>query len=137
MRPSTAEHRQHILAAQSTLTQRTNRQSIMPLGQPHTMLIHHQPRMEIIHARQTQRTLQQHLSRRRLQQVSPSHNLSNPHRCIIDNTSKLITRQPILAPNQKITKVHTRSKLLLSHIAIDKANSLAIRNPKPIVHPWH
>ncbi len=137
MRPSAAEHRQNILAAKPSLPQRTNRQRIMPLGQPYTLLIHHQPSMKIVHPRQTQRTLQQHLPRRGLQKVSPTHNLSNPHRRIIDNTSKLITRQPILAPNQKIPKVDTPSKRLRPHIAIDKADQLAIRNPKPIVHPRH
>src|SRR5882724_2579325 len=99
---------------------------IMPLRQTNSFRIPYQFTMEIIRNSISQRSNQQQLPRRRLQQVGTAHDFRDPHSCVVNHHGELISGNIVTSPNQEVAEIVPCNVALPSEIQVCKPNGLAI-----------
>jgi len=124
----------HGLRRHSACAQMPQAQRVVPLCQARALVIAQQLAMKITRRFESQRPQQQQLPRRRLQQIRPAHNFGDLHCGIVGHDRKLVGRNIVPPPNQKITKIGAGNIASRPHIPIAEADRLALRHTKPPVH---
>lgn len=106
----------------------------MALRQPQALFIAHQIAVIELRNGKSQGAVQQNLTRRRPQQISPAHDFCDLHGQIIHHHRQLISRNVIPSPYQKIAEIPACNHPLRPKLQIVEADLLAIRYSKPPIH---
>ena len=128
--------RPHAVLIPSQLTQSTNAERVMPLGQPYPSVITHQVAVIVIRHCKPQRPKQKNLPSGRLQQVRAADHLSNPHSGIVDHDGKLICGNIIPPPDNEVPEILACDHALLPQMQICEADLFPVRHSKPPVHAF-
>ncbi len=84
-----------------------------------------------------QRAVEQNLPRGGFEQIFSTHNFSDFHCRVVGHAGKLVTRNAIAPPDNKVAKIHARHKALRTQIPVLKLDGLAVRNAKtPVRFIW-
>jgi hypothetical protein len=126
---------QHRIGRRPLPAKLADAQRIVPLCKSFPLTIHAQLAVIPVRISKPQRTVKQHLPRRRLQQIGAPHHFRDAHRRIIRNACQLIARRPVAPPDQEISEIYSCREPLRSQIPVHKLDGLAIGNPKPPVQP--
>ena len=98
----------------------------MTLGEPDAVLIGHQGAVIECRRRETERTIEQKLTKCGKQQIGAAHHLRDMHRGIVDHTGELIGRLVVFAPDDEIAKVHPGGGGLRSIATVFKGEHRAV-----------
>jgi hypothetical protein len=105
------------------------------LRQPHAGSIPHQPAMKKIRSRDSERAVDEQLTRRRFQKIGAAHNFADPHRVIVGHYGKLIGSDIVPPPHHEVTEILPGNELLRPEPLVHKANSDSGRHPEAPIHP--
>ena len=102
-------------------------QGVMAFGQPDALFVGHQRAVKELGRWHPKRSMQQQLSGGGREQIGAAHHLRDPHRRVVHHDGKLVSRNPIVPPDDEIAKVLARDESLRPEMAINERNALAIR----------
>jgi hypothetical protein len=124
------ERRQQVRRLFPLFPQGAEAQRVMALGEAFPPLIPHQLAVVPGRRRNTQRSRQQNLPRRRLEQISPADDLGDPHGCIVHHHGELVRGKIVPAPYQEVAKILPGHGALAAELQILEFDGLTVGNAK-------
>jgi hypothetical protein len=103
-------------------------QGVMAFGQADSLFVRHQRAMIELGSRHPERSIQQQLPGCGREQIGAAHHFGDPHRRVVHHDGKLVSRNPIVPPDDEIAEVLARDELLRPALAVSERNPLAIRH---------
>src|SRR5262249_52421566 len=132
-----SEHCADLLRSHSLLAQTAKTERIMSLGQTLACRVMHERAMKIFRRRVSECALEKDLPRRRLQEVSTTHDFSDLHGGIVHDAGKLVGGDLVAPPHQEIPEIAADDETLLPQRKIVEGDGLVIRDTKsPIRFTW-
>lgn len=98
----------------------------MPFRQPHAVVVFHKFAMEKLRRRETERSVDQKLPRRGLEQVFTAHDFGDLHRRVVGHADELIRGHVVAPPDDEVAEIASRDEPLLAKVSIHEGNRLAV-----------